>query len=568
VTAKEYEKARLREAVETARKHYDAGDFEKAEPVYRRALLFFDEGDELRQCLQLLAEMYGAWKNYSSSLEMLVRLLSLNEREFGKTDPRTISVMREMGSIYIRSGQPQKADKIQQKASQLEQGRDKRPNTVDLRNVSDSASIGGEQETQGQAQEDSTLALRDRLEKSAEHVRPIVSGVIVDFSHKGVKFLAKCIGSIILLCIVIFVAQILPRNPSPLKVYRSIPHGYRSADGKMEFNLLDDARCAYNTSGQFIPGDESSSSAAATARATDAGQGEAQVEPSDSPEILTLPYYQFLSDWRDFLAVALGSLQEKQYWIFRKDDAVVDQDGRILYAWRSPESEVIDETSIITNAVKTFYEQNRRYPQSLSECTLPSFKNPLSGQLDPPNYQKVVFGDRKWSTARSLSESSTFYTSLRNGAAWPNEPTLKPCSVNCCTVVMVSEAGEFYDFLIRGSDRYGKSLPSSVPGIPFLVSLENSKELRLEHPNLPFAGNLLFRPRRAWLMQPGLSATTLALLHHGLTYICATVGLYFFIAWSQKYLNTGWRKKHIKYLIYCALWVMGCVVYELSWLCS
>lgn len=552
-----------------ARRHFDAGDFEKSEPVYRRALLFFDEGEELRQCLQLLAEMYAAWQNYSSSLEMMVRLLSLNEREFGKTDARTISVMREMGSIYLKTGQAQKAEKIQQRANEREQGRTSKNLAIDVRNTEALASPapGVEQHQKPQAQNESTLGMRERLEKSAEQVRPIVSGVMIDFSHKGVKLLAQIIGSIVVLCVVIFVAQILPRNPSPLKVYRSIPHGYRTADNKMEFKLLDDTQCAYNTSGvqiipgaQPVPGDQSNSTLTSTAAP--------EAAASDNPEILTLPYYQFLSDWRDFLAVSLSSLGEKQYWIFRQDDAVLDQDGRTLYAWRSPESEVIDETIIISNAVNTFYDQVHRYPQDLSETAVPSFKNPLTGKLDPANYQRVELGDKKWTTARSLNELSTFYTSLRNGASWPNEPALKPCSVNCVHVVMRSEAGEFYNFLIRGSDRYGKCLPSSVPGIPYLLALQNAKELKLEHPNLPFAGSLPFRPRRIWLMQPNLGSSTLLLLHHGLTYLCATVSLYFLVTWSQKYLHTGFQKKHIKYLIYCALWGMGCLVYELSWLCS
>ena len=120
-TAKDEEISRLRGELSAARRAYDQGQFDRAEPVYRRALLFFEQGDDLRQCLQCLAVLYSVRNQYPDALEMYIRLLSLNETEYGKTDRRSIAVMREMASIYVQMGQKGKADKLLARANIREQ---------------------------------------------------------------------------------------------------------------------------------------------------------------------------------------------------------------------------------------------------------------------------------------------------------------------------------------------------------------------------------------------------------------------------------------------------------------
>ena len=433
-TARDEEIFKLRSALSLARLHYEQGLYDRAEPVYRRALLFFEGGDELRQCLQCLAVLYSVWNHYSDALEMYVRLLALNENEYGKTDRRTIAVMREMASIYIQMGQPQKADKIHQKATIRERERERPagPAYEAEDGRSSYASISPVETAAEQRQS------QDRVQKLVTEMRPLISGLQVDFNDPRTLFVAKFIIALILVLVVLTVAMVLPRSPQPIDVYRAIPHQYKTADGKALFTLDSQAQCTFK-----------------------AGQ-----------EALTLPYSLFLSDWRDVVAFVYGSIYEKQYLSSRKEDgAVLDGDNRMYYGDNTPEAKTIEQMAVIRKAVESFFIVKQRYPKKITERILLPYTNPVTNLQELPAHQMLTIGDRKWTTATSLKERTNFYNSLLDGNPWPQEPSLRPGGINCCSVVMVSEAGEFYDFLLRGCDRNGKTLITSIPGKSYVVSV-------------------------------------------------------------------------------------------------
>ncbi|MFX7748007.1 hypothetical protein ABTK03_21750, partial [Acinetobacter baumannii] len=67
-SATEEEIARLRASLQVAQQHYQEGLFDKAEPVFKRALYFFQEGDELRLCLTCLTNIYAIQQSFSEAL--------------------------------------------------------------------------------------------------------------------------------------------------------------------------------------------------------------------------------------------------------------------------------------------------------------------------------------------------------------------------------------------------------------------------------------------------------------------------------------------------------------------
>ena len=532
-TARDEEIFKLRSALSLARLHYEQGLYDRAEPVYRRALLFFDQGDELRHCLQCLSVLYSVWNHYSDALEMYVRLLALNENEYGKTDRRTIAVMREMASIYVQMGQPQKADKIHQRATIRERERE-RPAGPAYEADDNGRSSSSSGISQYEPPEPVQTETQDKVQKLVTKLRPLISGFQVDFTDNRTQMLAKFIIAVILLFGLVTAAMVMPRNPQPIDVYRAIPHEYKTADGKATFNLNSDSECTFKV-------------------------GE---------ETFSLPYHQFLSDWRDVVAMIYGSIYEKQYQISRKEDgAVLDGDGRTFYGANTPEAKTIEEIAVIRKAVESFFIVKQRYPKKITERIVFPYTNPVTNLQELPNHQILTIGDRKWTTATSLKERTNFYKSLLNGAPWPQEPALRPGSINSCSVVMISEAGEFYDFLLHGSDRNGKTLLTSEPGKSYVISLQNAKELEAPTPPIPFAGKMLVRPRRAWLMRPGINDLELHLLHHGLAYFyafLAVLSLAFYV--HRKYFSDDATKAG-KYMLYTLACAVLCIIYEISLAC-
>ncbi|HEY9757175.1 MAG TPA: tetratricopeptide repeat protein [Oculatellaceae cyanobacterium] len=524
-TAKDEEIFKLRSALSLARLHFEQGLYDRAEPVYRRALLFFEHGDELRQCLQCLAVLYSVWNHYSDALEMYVRLLALNENEYGKTDRRTIAVMREMASIYIQMGQPQKAEKLQQKALMRERDRD-RPHASDDEDFARASSP-----MIAQFEQPVQMETQSEFDKLKTKLRPVISGLQVDFTNKRTLLLAKLISAAIVLVLVLLVGMILPRNPTPLDVYKSIPHEYITAGGKAKLILDSDSQCTLTSNGETV----------------------------------NLPYSQFLSDWRDVVAIMTSSIFEKQYWIARTDDqGLLDGDNHCYYGLNTPEEKTLEQMQVVKKAVESFFIVKQRYPKRISEKIVLPYINPTTHFQELPAHQILELGDRKWTTATSIKERANFYNSLLNGGTWPSEPAFRPSGINCASAVMVSAAGEFYDFILRGCDRAGKPLRACDAGASYLISLQGAKELECTPPKLPFSGEVLIRPRHVWLFQPNMSTFELEVLRHAWTYLSgAFMALMLFLWAKQRFFSTAPASAN-KYLIFFVIGITLAIASEIS----
>jgi hypothetical protein len=547
-TAKDEEISRLRGELSAARRAYDQGQFDRAEPVYRRALLFFEQGDDLRQCLQCLAVLYSVRNQYPDALEMYVRLLSLNETEYGKTDRRSIAVMREMASIYVQMGQKGKADKLLARANIREQELE-RPYRAELEaeenriaqqqsyaSLEPNDPRASEAENERLEMEQAQQLARQKKEKYEEEVRPLISGFIVDFSNFRNLFIAKAISAAIVFLFIFMIAMFAPRHPDPLDVFKIIPHEYKTADGKGSFTISADSQCTFS---------------------------------NNAEKTITLPYSMYLGDWRDVAGMIYGSIYEKQYLVFRKDDAVLDGDRRIYYGANTPEAKVITEMAAIKKTVEIYLAANGKYPDEITAQTMLPYLNPITNLPSLPFSQKIKVGDRTWTTATSLEERKLFYNKIIDGAPWPNEPPLQPGGINCCSVVMVSAAGEFYDYLIRGSDRHGRTLFTSTPGKPYVISLQAAKELDRPSPPIPFENKWLIRPRHVCLMPPEIRQFELHVLNHALTYIFGLIGVGSILYWAKKTFVDGDDDRRLKkYWVYGLCCFALCLLYELSRFCS
>ncbi len=546
-TAKDEEISRLRGELTLARQAYDQGQFDRAEPVFRRALLFFEHGDDLRQCLQCLAVLYSVRNQFSETLEMYVRLLALNESEYGKTDRRSIAVMREMASVYLQMGQKGKADKMIARAHIREEELE-RPYRAELE--AEENRIAQQQSyaflepndpvaTAAQAErldmERQQELARQKREKHEQEVRPLISGFIVDFSNFKNLFIAKAISASIVIMFIFMIAMFAPHNPDPIDVFRAIPHEYQTADGKGTFTLTADSNCKF---------------------------------ANNEDKSVSLPYMMYLADWRDVVNMMYGAVYEKPYLVFRQADAVLDSDKRIYYGAHTPEAAVINEMSETKKMAETYTAANGKYPDEITEQVMLPYLNPITKIPSLPFCQKIKVGDRTWTTETSLEERKLFYSKLLDGNPWPNEPPLKPGGINCCSVVMVSAAGEFYDYLIRGSDRNGQTLSTSTPGKPYLISLQNAEAFEQPTPPIPFENKLVVRPRYVCLMRPGVSDLELHLVNHALTYLFGLLGTCLILFWAKNTYIDGEDYLQLK-----KFWVYGlscyglCVLLELSKLC-
>jgi tetratricopeptide (TPR) repeat protein len=543
-SATEEEIAKLRSLLQVARQQYQEGLFDKAEPVFKRALFFFTEGAELRQSLECLTNIYAIQRNYAEALESAIGLLALNEKEFGKNDKRTIAVLKEIADIYTEAGQPQKAEGMQKKAHAREKAAER--GEIDPTDTSSTYKTL-DTEPAEEPEEKQPLSPREKVQSYLDQLRPIISAITLDLSDYRTSFYAKLIATVIVILLLIAIAGFLPRSQSALDVYSSIPHNYETADHNASFKLIDSSNCVFQRNLEKGSGNNS--------------------EPEDPnvPKKMEMAYSQYLPDWRDAWAMTFGNIYEKEYWVQRRDDAILDEDGRTYYGHEGKEYKILDQMTDIRNAVDAFIKKTGKYPDHLTKEMVRPLSNPFTGQAELPTCQTVEVGNNKCTTQYSLEERANFYRSLTDGGSWKGEPPLHPGAINTCYVLARSEAGEFYDFIVRGCDRHGKTLQTSEPGKSYILSVSGAKEFSLPVPAVPFSGKLLVRPRRVWLIAPEIGSLSLYFARHGLSYLWGALALGFLVyCLRKKLILEEWEDSDYKFISYIAGCAVMIIIYEFS----
>ena len=142
-------------------------------------------------------------------------------------------------------------------------------------------------------------------------------------------------------------------------------------------------------------------------------------------------------------------------------NAMLADDGDLLYAKDSPDSKVVARVSAVAAAAQKYYDEHKEYPTTVQQLVDidPKIKgNTVTGQEDEP----VLFPggkDRDWTGASEPTLGGT----LRAGYMLSGEQPLAPGAVHCYTFL----SGDKYQkegvrctaFFIRASNTEGKLLP-------------------------------------------------------------------------------------------------------------
>jgi hypothetical protein len=557
VTGGQDEIAKLRSALTVASEQFDAGNFERAEPVYRRALLFFREGEELRHCLDRLCLLYSAIQNYASATEMSMRLLALNESEFGKTDERTITVMRSLSALLSKQGHTQKAERMKQKAMEREAARVSSPGEGEYgpdKSNEDSSEAGAGQSFSSARQSSSgiTSSFRfddmpgspgsrgGRLQNVLEKLQSLLSAIRSGLPPGNLGLIVKWTVIVIVVCVVCKAVQAIPRNPSPLEVFLTFPHNYATSDGALSLNFIDQSTASFE---ERLKVEKASH------------QEQTKATQQALPATETMPMSQMLQDWRDIIAIVASSLFEKQYWLQRAQDIIIDADDRIYYAIEGPESKLIAEMRLIQNTVHGYYELEGRYPEALTESLVQSYKNPYTGKKIRPLYQTLRLGSLQSDDSVAASARDALYDAVKKGLPWPDEPTSEPGTIRCCAVTLQAKGSETYDFLMRAVGRDGKYLTSTFRGSTYVVSLNHQDSFGTAPAALPFNGIPVLKSRHVWLFSPDVKEQERYFLMHGLFLVFIMLAMMEGIPLIF-YYQQGWafeRRTVLKALLYFML---------------
>jgi len=529
--------ARLKKAISEADLNYDAGDYKRAEPIYRRAVLFTLPDLEFRHCLERLVLIYvGVQKNYSESLRISLRLLALNESEFGRTDQRTVQVMRDLSAIYDKLGKHGEAERMRNASSEREAGRLQSTNP-------DSSPSSESDEPEAAASNQPRLRSRVNVQEEAfsvqaffNRLRPFISTISIIFRPRKGR---NAMIAVVLICL-FFVGQtlfsLIPRAVLPATIYHMMSHFYQTSDRRIKFSVLDEKVCRF----------------------------EADDENFNKLRMDT-PLCWYLYDFRDLLDITFGSLRYRDYWILRNSDSVVDEQGHVYYAVGSSENQILDRMIALSECAKESYLRSKHFPETLAEmekvCT-PSI-NPISNKTEVPDLQVITTGDKDRSQERSTIEREKFYRVLGSGSKWEREPQATPGSLHCCLVKFVSTKGEVDEFVIRGHDRNADPFPSTTPNQAYSIILRDGKEVFSHPPGLPFSGQTVLRNRRTWLIDASVGKINLFLFRYIPIIVFAFFAICSFIVWGFE-RNFGNSRGASRLAIIGSVCLLLALAYQLS----
>jgi hypothetical protein len=240
-----------------------------------------------------------------------------------------------------------------------------------------------------------------------------------------------------------------------------------------------------------------------------------------------LPYRVYFFDFRNLLSMMLGPMVEKQIWIMRTQEGLLDPDSTTLYANDSPEMRLVQSVKSIGQEVASYYTQHKSYPQKVDF----TYRNPFTKKIDKPHMQQL--------TLHGPHEIKVLYAKLLAGLPWPDEPTLYPGSINCCAVTIKTSANDVDIFVIQVADAHGFPLSGSTDTSGYFYALEGGKEADLPlQPSLPQHGVQRARRQVVWLVEEPLNRAAIDILKHGASYLCCSLAMFLF-AFYKIFRPTG-----------------------------
>lgn len=172
---------------------------------------------------------------------------------------------------------------------------------------------------------------------------------------------------------------------------------------------------------------------------------------------------------------------EKEYWMMRTPDGLVDEVGRTYLHERLPDRLLLTQVLNVADMAARFYKKNKRYPDNISELGDFSYDNPYTLRRDNPLVQIV--------TAPGHAPPDQFLKGLGRGALWPGEPVLYPGCINIAHVSHRTNMAVPESLVIHACNRWSRFFTQSA-GQPYFLLYEKGDQLQPTTPKLTFLNDI------------------------------------------------------------------------------
>lgn len=303
---------------------------------------------------------------------------------------------------------------------------------------------------------------------------------LVDPSTTSAKAAAAMVVMVSIVVGLAYVAYHMPRKLSPADAYRAIQHKYVSTDSTKSLVLTDPTSCEFAVGEKKMPA--------------------------------KLRFY--LDDWRDAVDMSLGRVGEKQIWLVRTGDGIVDEDQIKLYVNGGAELQLASRIDFLNQYATMQFQKVKSYPArgNLNPAIDLRYLNPYTKKREMPLFFKVVIG--KGLASHEADQARTkFYDALLSGQVAPETPKANPGEIRCYAVDFLSPRGTIEGFVVQLIGKDGKPLSGVRPHSSYLFALEDGKEYKpTEAGVLPFNGEPGLRPAVVWLLMDKLDETFVLIL--------------------------------------------------------
>ena len=287
---------------------------------------------------------------------------------------------------------------------------------------------------------------------------------------------AAVIGSVF--CLYNFI----PRKLTPDEAFRAMQHKYISVDSSKTFNLLDESTCEFAV-------------------------GENKLKAR-------LKFY--LDDWRDAVDLSLGKAGQRQFWMYKTDDGLVDENDSKLYLHGGPEIQIANKLDIVGQYAALVYTRTKKYPASgdlIGGAADLHYLNPFSKKKEVPSFHSIVVGKGITVSLDADHARTKFYDELLAGEIPKDTPKTHPGEIRCYAVDFLSPRGTIQAFIVQLIGKDGKPITSAKARTSYLYALEDGKEYKaVGPPTLPYNGEQGIRPTVVWLLMDKLDSNFVLLL--------------------------------------------------------
>ncbi|HEY9756620.1 MAG TPA: tetratricopeptide repeat protein [Oculatellaceae cyanobacterium] len=165
-------------------------------------------------------------------------------------------------------------------------------------------------------------------------------------------------------------------------------------------------------------------------------------------------------DLRDLATVIPGAYTGRHIWFEESSTGVKRDDGGNLYLPDAPMSKVVEQMTMIANAVQQYYLKNHSYPTTNEQFqealgSLSSHVNPLTHRGDAPRFY-MTYANSAQASAPKLEEKTG------SGETWINETSQGPGEIHCVSLISEDASGKPDPRAMAASGASG--MPGAAPG--------------------------------------------------------------------------------------------------------